>query len=167
MCASAEARPEAEIDALVRRAISTAYYALFHKICGLVAMRLVPRDMSGGRSTLWARAYRTLDHQTALTCARRIVKGTSNPMRGNADDSRAQPTPHDEGLVHFCEVFIFLHEARHSADYNPDEWFSRDDAEIMIEQAEQAIAKWESPAMSAQADHLVAELLARPPRTPS
>lgn len=170
LCATAAAKPEAEepeIDALVRRAISTAYYALFHKVCGLVATKLVPRDMSGGRSILWARAYRTLDHQTALNTAKRVVKSTSRPTLGHKDHSPSQPAPDDEGLLHFCETFILLFEARQSADYNPDEWFSRDDAMVMIEQAAQAIANWESPAMSTQADRLVAELLARPPRTSS
>jgi uncharacterized protein (UPF0332 family) len=49
-------------DAFRRRAVSTAYYALFHRFCALCASHLMGQDET---ADLHRRAYRALEHSQA------------------------------------------------------------------------------------------------------
>lgn len=161
-----EGQPADVSDALIRRAVSTAYYALFHEICFLIATRLVPHGVSHVRGELGVRAYRTLDHQRAVKTAERLVKHAAQASSGRSADGNPQPLVPEE-LVQFCDVFLTLHKAREHADYNPSEQLGRFDAEIMIQQAERVLELWSSPNLAIHADRFVAELLARLPKQDS
>lgn len=161
-----EGQPADVADALIRRAVSTAYYALFHEIRFLIATRLVPPDVSHVRGELGVRAYRTLDHQRAVDTARRIVNGAAQAGSGRSADEDTQPFAPEE-LVRFCDVFLTLHRARQHADYNPSAQLGRFDAEILIQQAERVLELWSSPNLAIHADRFVAELLARLPKQDS
>ena len=85
-------------DAARRRAVSTAYYAVFHSLCTICADGLV----GWGRDDLIANVYRGLDHAGA----RRKLLGS------------AAAAIHPD-LAKVGALFEMLQERRHSADYAP------------------------------------------------
>jgi hypothetical protein len=108
-------------QASLRRAISTAYYALFHALAYLCANQLV------GWSKQWevvTPIYRTLDHGRAKDAFKRI-SGQHGP---------------DVAII--GQTFILLQERRHTADYDPSPFpFGRSETLDLIEQARQAMAR--------------------------
>jgi hypothetical protein len=107
----------------LRRAISSAYYALFHALAALCANRLV------GFSKPWdayVPIYRTLDHARAKDIFRRI-----SVNRGPE-------------IASIGQTFILLQERRHTADYDPSPFpFNRKETLDLVEQARLAIARIE------------------------
>ncbi len=92
-------------DASLRRAVSTAYYALFHEICRTTANALA-RNAATWES--YALAYRAVDHQAARKLFER-ARNTGSPefrMLGAR-------------LGEIGADFIRLQEERHRADYDP------------------------------------------------
>jgi hypothetical protein len=87
-------------EAFMRRAVSTAYYAMFHALARLCADQLV-----GGihaKTAAWARVRHALDHKLAKTIL------CSVEAAGLASE-----------IVAFGEAFALLQERRHQADYDP------------------------------------------------
>ncbi len=103
----------------MRRAISTAYYALFHSLCTVCADGLV----GWTQVDLVAQTYRALDHQSA----RRRLLGQ--------DIAAISPEMRKVG-----ESFDALQEQRHVADYSPPSvLFNRPDALANVARARAAI----------------------------
>ena len=84
-------------QANLRRAVSTAYYAMFHCLAGTAADLLVGRR----RSPAWHRVYRALEHGKAKRACLQ-----SAGMRGFPVEVRD-----------FAERFVALQEKRQEADY--------------------------------------------------
>jgi hypothetical protein len=103
----------------LRRAVSSAYYALFHALARLCADNLV------GISKPWdvyAPIYRSLDHGRAKEVFKRV-----SSHRGS-------------GVAIIGQIFILLQERRHTADYDPLPFqFGRAETLDLIEQSRQAI----------------------------
>ncbi len=116
---SAAGRPR---HANLRRAVSTAYYAVFHALAHHCAERLV--GTSPDRSdAAWTQAYRALDHGPT----KETFKQLSN-LGFPAD------------LQYFGRNFQDLQEERNRADYDPIARFSRGEAAILVQRAREAIA---------------------------
>jgi len=82
----------------LRRAISSAYYGLFHALAALCADELV------GYSKPWdvyAPIYRTLDHGRAKDALKRLLANSGGD------------------IAFIGQTFILLQERRHAADYDP------------------------------------------------
>ena len=106
----------------LRRAVSDAYYALFHALATLCADSLV--GVSKRDSDAWRRVYRGIEHGRAKD-------------EFNRNDIRR--IHRDIGRI--AEAFVQLQEARHAADYDPTTILTRrSDAEALIGAAETAIA---------------------------
>ena len=106
----------------MRRAVSTAYYALFHALARLCADELV--GVSHGHSQEWARVYRALDHRTA-----KVVLSSADAARLGSAVAQIGASLSD------------LQERRHQADYDPAFFsFYFDETEALIELAASAIA---------------------------
>lgn len=106
---------------MLKRAVSTAYYGLFHALCASNADTLVGTSPARHDLELWVQAYRALDHRQArdrLTSYRRHV---SVPEIRN-----------------FANAFANLQEQRLAADYNPLIVFSRREVVRLIDLAEAA-----------------------------
>lgn len=103
----------------LRRAVSSAYYALFHALAKLCADKLV------GLSKPWdvyTPIYRSLDHGRAKEAFKRI-----SSHRGS-------------GVAIVGQTFILLQERRHTADYDPSPFpFGRAETLDLIDQSRQAI----------------------------
>lgn len=102
------------------RAISTAYYALFHALAEFCGRELV------GAWSPWASfrlIYRSLDHGPA----RKVFE----TFRMSADVS--------DDMKRIGESFRLLQKLRHEADYDPGFRMTRRETEDLIEQAHEAI----------------------------
>ena len=133
-------RPGRPRQAMLRRAISTAYYAMFHALCQSNADTLVGDAAMASNAELWVRTYRALDHRPARD-------------RLNSYTSAGAPA-----LSNFASRFGTLQSQRHDADYNPRRTFSRSQVISMIDRAEtatQAFYNMPAPQRRTLAVHLL------------
>ncbi len=115
-------RPGRPRETDLRRAISTAYYALFHCLAACCADTLVGGPGSNRDLRAWNRMYRSLEHGIARRrCRHRDV----------AD--------FPAGIRYFAAVFVEMQDMRHEADYAPEAEFSKADVIRYVNQAENAI----------------------------
>lgn len=114
----------------LRRAISTAYYAMFHALAASNADSLLDNPRDTNLQQAWSRTYRGMDHRTAR---RSLTQNVTNLTR----ESRQ-----------FIRVFALLQDARHRADYDPNETVTLHQATRWTDTAEQAIEGF----LSASAD---------------
>ena len=117
-------------DEHARRAISNAYYALFHALAGSNASALIGSPSDAAIAAAWSRAYRGLDHTTA----------------------RRELQRHRQELsVHariFADTFRDMQELRHSADYDHNAAISISQASVVLDQAEASILDYSQVALS-------------------
>ena len=105
----------------MRRAISTAYYAVFHTLAASNAELIAGQPLSNISSYAWERVYRRLDHGRAQNNLRAVL---------------SQLSPNGEN---FARAFIELQDQRQNADYNPNIQLVLSDAINIIRQAQTAI----------------------------
>jgi hypothetical protein len=101
--------------------LSTSYYALFHALARDAADLLVGTGAIRG-SRAWTQAYRSLDHGFARNACR---------------EARAAGFP--PSILRCAEMFQLLQEARHAADYDPNNRLTRTEALNWATAAEEAI----------------------------
>ena len=133
-------RPGRPRQAMLRRAISTAYYAMFHALCQSNADTLVGDAATGSNAELWARTYRALDHRPAKNRLASYTSGGAPALSG------------------FASLFGDLQSQRHDADYNPRRMFLRSQVIAIIDQAEaetQAFYNMPAPQRRTLAVHLL------------
>ena len=111
-------------EANLRRAVSTAYYAVFHALCQSFADSLAGPAPGPLAREHWVNAYRTLDH--------RQVKNKLSNQRGMANFSGQ--------IRSFADKFVDLQDQRHSADYDPEASFNPQEVQQVVNDAEDAIA---------------------------
>lgn len=105
----------------LKRAISTAYYALFHEIARTNADRLI--GVGANRADkAWRHTYRALNHGEAKNACAQL-----------------QNLGFPAALVQVGQAFRTLQEQRHSADYDPTYRVSRADAQAAIALADTGI----------------------------
>jgi uncharacterized protein (UPF0332 family) len=125
--------PRRPKQASLRRAISDAYYALFHMLIS-EASSLFVRD-----TRLANRINRAYSHADMDEVSRSFAQGkwpkTFDPVRG----SFAVPA----SLRAVAQAFADLQQVRHDADYNLARAFTRNEARTAIAQAKQAFRDWQ------------------------
>ena len=118
-------------QARLRRAVSTAYYAMFHCLAASAA------DLFIGtvRSPAWHRAYRALEHGRARSAC----------LQGQV--MREFPAE----IRDFAEAFVVLQKARQQADYAVDmDAHQKSDVLGYIAAAELAISRFEQADVDAK-----------------
>lgn len=118
----ARGRPQ---QARLRRAISTAYYAMFHALAENNANLFIGAANELRNSPEWARTYRTLDHGRARS---QMISSAINRFPAT--------------IIDFAETFVYLQELRHDADYNPLSVFTRSETSAAISRAEAAVERF-------------------------
>jgi len=117
----------------LRRALSTAYYAVFHKLAKDAADLLVGGSSSERSLPAWQQTYRGLQHRRVREmCA--------------AQNSRIKRTfaKFPKEIRDFAETFVSLQEQRHRADYDPlFRGATRTNVLQAINQARDAIERYE------------------------
>jgi hypothetical protein len=131
--------PEAEL----RRAISTAYYALFHL--------LIDASTARGVATVDLRPYvaRNFEHRQMLAVCRRYSALTV--------DLIGQPVPAE--IPRVADSFVQLQNARHKADYNVKDLVTPTEAQTFVQMARDAFTDWGVVATNPAADTYLTELL--------
>ena len=105
----------------IHRAISTAYYAIFHALNDNNASIIIGQPSTQFAGERWTQIYRRLGHKDAR---QRLMK------------NRQYLSP-DAQI--FATAFNDLQNARIAADYVPDQFFTDAEAAHLIDQAETAI----------------------------
>ena len=110
----------------LRRAVSCAYYAMFHTLALSNANTLIGASTADQQRWAWQQTYRAADHRP-----------TRNKLSSVSLDGRFP------GAVRrFGVVFADIQRARHSADYDPHSEFSATDVSELIDRAETVIANF-------------------------
>lgn len=107
-------------QAMLKRAISTAYYAMFHALCSSNANLVAGLSTDPPTREAWTRTYRSLDHRPA-----------SNRLAGTRRLA-------DPAVRQFAIAFALLQEHRLTADYDPHSKFLRNEVSDLIDIAETA-----------------------------
>jgi hypothetical protein len=116
----ARANPSRPRQADLRRAVSTAYYAVFHALARQCGDRFIGTGQNRSRPA-WKQVYRALDHGFAKKAC-----------------FRAANLGFPSGVVTFADIFARLQDERHRADYDPEARYTRADVQAFVGMAEQA-----------------------------
>ena len=119
-----ELSPRRPRQSNLRRALSTAYYAVFHSLAATVADTLMGR----GRNDAWHQAYRALEH--------------GNAKRACQNTQALQEFPPE--VQNFAKRFVTLQRTRHRADYALDGRYAKSGVLSEINEAELAISQLEA-----------------------
>ena len=101
------------------RAMSTAYYAMFHCLASCCANTLVGGPNADRSEPAWRQVYRALEHGLAKSNCRN--KGFISKFPQEIED--------------FANAFVALQEKRHLADYDPSARFTKLEVQRDIEAA--------------------------------
>lgn len=149
----ASREPKRPRQASLRRAVSAAYYALFHMLAADGAGLLVPPRPA----LLRAQVRRAYVHANMRDVCRRF--------------SRLQPSdalaplltlPLEADLVSVAEAFVALQQAGHEADYDFTTSFNRIDVLQRVQHPQAAVAHWRAVRSSPNATGFFVALLLRP-----
>jgi uncharacterized protein (UPF0332 family) len=143
--------PRRPKQASLRRAVSAAYYALFHFLISEATSRLIT---GRGREDIRAGLGRSFDHGTMNKAALETTK----PRWGRMHQLQRIAVPAD--LVTVAKTFGNLQQARHEADYDTTKTFTRAETQALIDDVDQAIALWATLHRSIAADAFLSSLIA-------
>jgi len=139
-----------------RRAVSTAYYALFHSIIAAAVLRVLPADVADDEDRL--RASRWIQHADIKQAATWVIRcasvtaPTDDPPKKIGVDhgvwelfSRPGPPGERVGdvpnhLRRIASAFVDLQDARHGADYDHLLDFPKSTVRRHVNAAENALA---------------------------
>jgi uncharacterized protein (UPF0332 family) len=137
-------------QANLRRAISAAYYALFHLLSMECSRRMGPRTPV----LLGAKISRSLgDSEMRQVCKSILSANLSDALQD------LQPEGFSPMLRTVAEAFTRLQEARHLADYDTSISYSRTTTLDLIDFAEEAFRAWQIVRSRDEANVFLAALL--------
>lgn len=124
-------------QANLRRAISAAYYALFHYLVDQSCRNSIgTRHIQAPCRQVVGRAF---EHKSIKDACRSFAGGTLKAsVSKGLPPSFAIPQPIRDVATTFCE----LQDKRHEADYDMTERFQRSDVLGLVDQAERAIDRF-------------------------
>ena len=126
----------------LRRAISTAYYAMFHALAASNA-NLIVGPLTPNNESDWITTYRSLRHYRA-----------ENPLHG-------WPHLFSLPIQNFAFVIGTTKRWREDADYNPAATFVEDEVITWLDRAEQAIINFNAASPQERAMVAIATLAGR------
>lgn len=135
-------------QASLRRAVSAAYYALFHLLLEEAALQAIPGSLASWRPV----STRAINHGDVKKVAAWFHSGNlPAPLILNA------PLSAEIRLV--AQACNQLQQARHQADYDTAARFARQDVRLLVRDAEQAFAAWSRVRNNDEAKAFLALLL--------
>jgi hypothetical protein len=137
-------------QASLRRAVSTAYYAVFHLLLAACVRKLAPSVPA----SLGPRIARALAHSEIKDVCLAISK--NNPgviLQG------LMPSGFSAELRRVAQAFVRLQEARHHADYDLAITHDRVGTLYLVDQARAAFADWRTIQNSEEATVFLSALL--------
>lgn len=127
------AGPPRQVD--IRRAISAAYYAVFHATISRAADQFVGVTLRN--SVEYGLVSRSIDH----AAIRRLCEDLQKASLPGKYGAYLPAGGLDAGIMAFAEIFPDLQQQRHAADYDPLLRFVTADARGVIGTARSAIAR--------------------------
>jgi uncharacterized protein (UPF0332 family) len=121
-------------QASLRRAVSAAYYALFHLLAAEGARNFVPSQPPGLR----AQVGRAFSHDGMEQVCKQFAAGAASERAAQLLQGPIEPD-----LKAVAQAFVFLQRARHEADYDVGTTFNRVDTLQNIERARAAFRSWQ------------------------
>lgn len=115
-------------QAALRRAVSTAYYAIFHLLIHDAA------DRWSGSPEARTGFMRAFEHTS-------MKKASDQFERGNWVDWNGNTPKIPETVRSVARAFVNLQNLRHKADYSNDEW-TADQVNLILEVARKALDDW-------------------------
>jgi uncharacterized protein (UPF0332 family) len=140
-------------QANLRRAISSAYYSVFHEL-SMAGASLAARG--SGRSQHQTLVRRSFQHGRMADVCRSFGRQTDWTRLAGAEPSAA--------LGEVADSFVLLQQNRHDADYDLDTSFTRAETKALIELADVTISSWRRIRRSPEAEYLLLAMLVGPPR---
>ncbi len=150
LAAKEPSRPK---QASLRRAVSAAYYALFHLRVGDAVRRLLA---GSDREALRHCPGRAFDHAVMKRVAVQFAQRGVSPKL----EPGLNQLPLQEEIVRVAAAFVDLQQQRHEADYDMGRSFTRLEVLSLISDAEGAFVDWRAVRHSVQADTFLIGLLA-------
>jgi hypothetical protein len=141
---------EGALETDLRRALSNAYYALFHLALTAAADMVAGGDLPPRASPRYSFVYRSVDHSRLRSLCQQVSK--TNPQLPFAPVGGFGP------LADFARITVNLYELRISADYDPSKEFNINDARVEVANARQAI-EWFRQSSSKQREAFLTMLL--------
>ncbi len=154
LVAPPRAGPPRQVD--LRRAISAAYYGLFHFCLTAAADEFV--GVTQHATGRYALVYRSIDHKTLKELCVEARKQTPPAKYAPYFPTRG----FDPNIQAFSTSAIELQEKRHLADYNPQPRFRTSDAKLAISTARSAVQRFRAASEEHRKAFLT--LLVCPPR---
>lgn len=137
--------PSATNQADLRRAVSNAYYAVFHLFSEEIASHW---DVDSSRHEL----ARMLEHG-AMKRASSVARDSKRSPFSNADPDVAM------ALRTIARSFIQLREKRHIADYDNGKFWALSESLIEVEKAQLVLSLWQSIRTETIAQNYLVSLL--------
>lgn len=126
-------------QASLRRAVSTAYYALFHFLIDRACKNLL--GSGAGSRPLRELASRAFVHGKMQSLCKEFTKPTPQSELLRPFWTRWQ-VPNCVEIKEMAEFFCDLQRDRHEADYNVSKRITREDAKVACLSAKEAMALW-------------------------
>ncbi len=127
--------PRRPKQASLRRAVSAAYYALFHRLISEGARAVVS---GGGSVPLRSLTSRAFEHNPMKQACRAFSSTGLPPSL-----QRCLPNGIPSEIQKVAEIFLTLQTMRHEADYNLSFRLSRSETKDLIAEADNAFRLWE------------------------
>lgn len=122
-------------QASLRRAISSAYYALFHLLISEATQRLISGKEKEPLRLLLRRAFEHGEMKDAAKSFLGTTIASVTQVLGTSSGSSS--------LRKVARAFVDLQEARHQADYDWSRTFTRQETLELVDLAEDAFETWE------------------------
>lgn len=140
----------------LRRAVSSAYYGVFHMVLAAAADQFIGRARR--RGIVYGLCYRRIDHSTL----RNLCNAVKNPTLSMPYRQYEPRRGFSPNLKSFAASFVELQQGRHAADYDPMIRLSRSDARLAVRTARTAMRRFSRVPARQRAVFLA--LLLFPPR---
>ena len=136
----------------LRRAVSSAYYALFHLLVADGAAQAGSRLSVPGKMKI-RRAFVHAEMKVVCTSyAKNNIPASIAPLL---------TYPLDANLRKFAQAFVDLQEARHSADYDLSVKFNRVEVLLLIDTVKDAFSDWKTIRKTENSKIFLMDLLLR------
>lgn len=141
--------PRRPRQASLRRAVSTAYYSVFHLLIRDAVSAHVGFGPTRTHREIGETVARWFTHaRMADVCAQFAGPAVSSKLRRALPKTAgaASSVAVSSSLQSVARAFIQLQQARHDADYDLSKGFTRQSALTLVDQAEQALNNWSASA---------------------
>lgn len=128
------AGPPRQVD--VRRAISAAYYAVFHATLAAAADQFV--GATKRTTSQYGLVYRSVDHRSLRELCMEAARQNLPPRLAR----HAPQAGFGPDIQEFAGLILELQRKRHSADYDPSIRVKSSDAQLAVQAARNALSRF-------------------------